>query len=231
MAEEKPKALEQAPKSRRMVWIIVAVVVVVLVAVGGVAAYYLLKQPDIEVTQLNVASNDNPTSSTVADQGTVSGYAYFSYRAPQVGTYDLVFGNEMSMISSKSVSLNYSTGGPSNLMSFSISPGASRVVSADLTEGQWISGDFTVSGGSGNDVYFQIVANTCSNQVSFSFVLVNAGTANGFAQVSFTVDGTSAWSNRYFVQVGQQLPVNGSVTLQDCGSHDFNVVVTSQQKP
>jgi hypothetical protein len=99
-----------------------------------------------------------------------------------------------------------------------------------LVHGQTLSGSFQVSGGGGNDINFYIQGETCTESISFSFTLVNSGTANGYSTVNLQSDGNQAWSNRYFVQQGQQVTENGAATLSDCNSHTFTVVVTQQQK-
>ncbi len=85
--------------------------------------------------------------------------------------------------------------------------------------------------GSGNDVNFKIQAYTCTEGVNFTSSLVNAGSSDGFADVAFTVDGVSAWSNSYFVPKGGTLPINGHIVLDDCGAHAFDIVVQNQYKP
>ena len=231
MTEEQSKAVEQPPKSRRMVWIVVAVAVVVLVAVGGVAAYYLLQQPNIQLTALNVGQPaQSPVSQTVQNQGRVSGSASFSYTASLTGSYYLTFDNSFSLVSSKYVSLNYSVAGKQYSTAVSLSAGQTKDVFVGLNAGGQVSGSFSTSGGSGNDVNFYVVGNTCSETVSFSFTLVNSGPVNGYATVSFRSDGSSIWTNKYFVSAGQQLPVSGSVSLSDCGNHVFSALVTAQQK-
>jgi hypothetical protein len=81
-----------------------------------------------------------------------------------------------------------------------------------------------------NDVNFYIVGNTCSEQVTFSFILVNSGPVNGYANVSFRSDGSSIWTNKYYVPAGQQSTVEVTRIISDCGNHTFSAVVTSQQK-
>ncbi|MGA1975147.1 MAG: emp24/gp25L/p24 family protein [Conexivisphaerales archaeon] len=231
MAEEKPKGARQAPKSRRMVWIVAAVVVVVLVAVGGVAAYYLLQQPNIQLTAFNVNQPvQSPVTQTVQDQGTVSGSRSFSYTSTLAGSYYLTFDNSFSTFSSKYVTVNYSVAGKQYSTAVSLNAGQTKDITVALIAGGQVTGTFSTTGGSGNDVNFYIVGNTCSEQVTFSFILVNSGPVSGYANVSFRSDGSSIWTNKYYVPAGQQSTVEVTRVLSDCGNHVFSAVVTSQQK-
>jgi hypothetical protein len=222
---------ETPGKSRLLLY----VVIVVVVLIGAVGVYYLYQnsqQPNIQATAINIVSPlQSPASSNVVDQGRVSGKGSFSYTASLNGDYYLTFDNSFSFFAPKYVSVNYSVAGKQYTTAVSLSPGETKNVNVGLDAGGQVSGSFNASGGSGNDVNFRIVGNTCSESVAFSFSLVNAGSANGFADVAFTVDGSSAWSNRYFVSMNSSVPVSGSVTLNDCGAHTFKVVVTNQQKP
>lgn len=213
---------------------IIAVVVIVLVVLASVAGYYLYlnsQQPNIQVTNINIAQPvQNPQSAIVLNQGRVSSESSFNYVATLPGSYMMTFDNSFSLLSSKSVVLSYSTGGPSNNQSFTVAATQVHSVSAELSQGRLLNGSFQVYGGTGNDINFYIVGNTCNESVAFSFVLVNSGSANGYANVSFQSDGNSLWTNRYYVQTGQQPAENGTATLTDCNSHTFNVVVTQVQK-
>jgi hypothetical protein len=202
--------------------------------IGGPGGYFLYQnslQPSIQVMNITTAQPiQNPSSQNVVNLGQVTRSGAISYTAVLDGSYVLVFDNRFSD-TPKSVAVTYSiAGGPSNSMSFTVLDGSSRDITTNLLAGQSIGGTFTVAGTSSNDIAFQIIANTCTQSVSFSFGIVNTGNANGLASVGFQADGQTVWSNRYLVQSGQQLPESGSASFGTCASHTFNVVVQSQQK-
>jgi hypothetical protein len=234
MTEEKPKTVEQAPKSRRMVWIVVAVVVVVLAAVGGVEGYYYLQskqQPSIQVTNVNFGTaSTNPQSSTPVNQGRVSGSGSFSYTADAIGTYVMAFDNSFSVISSKSVAFSYSINGKSTSTTFTVPAGQAQYVTVNLNKGDTLSGQYSITGGSGNDVNFWITGSTCTANVPFSFVLVNSGSASGYVTVGIQSNGQTLWSNKYYISKGQQATESGSLSLPTCSTPQLTVVVLSQQK-
>lgn len=204
---------------------------VALGSIGGTVIYRAAQQPNIQVTEVNVPQGTaHPRSSTVVDKGTVVNSGTFDYTTTLPGTYALIFDNSFSIFSSKSVSVTYTVAGTSDAKSFVVNPGNVERLSFDLSAGQRLSGSFAVSGGSGNDVVFSITARTCTQTVSFSFTLVNSGSANGYATVQFQVDGQTMWTNRYFVAEGQQLPKTGSVDLSDCNGHIYNVVISLTEK-
>ena len=226
------------PQSKRifkglgLAGIIVIVVVVALGGgIGGTVIYQAAQQPNIQATSINIPqATTKPQSSTVVNDGTVANSGAFDYAATLPGTYMLVFDNGFSVFTSKSVAVTYTVAGTSGSKSFTVSAGSSESLPFTLTTGERLYGTFTVSGGSGNDVNFYLTAQTCTQTLNFSFTLVNSGSANGYATVHFQSDGTSVWSNRYYVAQGQQLPESGSVVLSDCSGHSFNVVVSQMQK-
>jgi hypothetical protein len=231
MMEGKPKAAEQAPKSRRMAWIIVAVVVAVMV-VGGGAAYYWPQQLNIEVTKVNFGkASENPQSSTPVDQGGVSGSASFSFAADATGTYEMYFENNIDLgLDDKSVALSYSINGQSTSQTFDVPAQHMSTVSVGLNKGDTLSGQFTIVGGSYNDLNFWITGSTCTATVPVTFVLVNRGLTGGYAMVVIQSNGQTLWSNKYYVSAGQQSPESTSLVLPTCSTPQLTVVVLSQQK-
>jgi hypothetical protein len=213
---------------------VIIVIVVVVIAgggLGGTVIYQAAQQPNIQATSVNIPqATSNPQSSTVVNGGMVANSGTFDYTTTLPGKYVLVFDNSFSVFSSKSVSVSYTAAGTSGTKSFVVSAGNSETISFTLTTGQRLYGSFTVSGGSGNDVDFYVTAQTCTQTVNFSFTLVNSGSANGYATVRFQSDGTSIWSNRYYVAQGQQLPESGNVVLPDCSGHAYNIVVSQTEK-
>ncbi len=223
-----------AKRSKLPVIIVLVIVAIALVAGGsyaGTRIYQASQQPNIQATAVSIGQPvTDPRLTNVVNDGRVSNSGSFTYTTTLPGTYSLVFDNSFSTFSSKSVSVAYTVAGATHTQSFAVSPGTSKAISLNLSTDQTLSGTFTIAGGSGNDVDFSITASTCTETVSVSFTLVNPGQADGFATVHITADGQSQWSNRYLVPHGQQVPGNGSVTLTDCNTHTFNVVVSSQEK-
>lgn len=240
MGQPQPIPMDQQSHSKKTIFaglglgavLVLIIVIVILGSIGSVVIYQVAQQPNIQATAINIpASTTNPQSSTVVNEGTVSNSGSFDYSTPLYGTYALVFDNTFSTFSSKSVSVSYAaTGYQGGSRSFLVNPGTTQSITFNLKPGDEISGSFSVSGGSGNDVDFYITAETCSQTIDFSFTLVNSGSANGYATVQFQADGQSYWSNKFFVVPGQQLPETGSVVLSDCNSHNYQVIVTQINK-
>jgi len=187
-------------------------------------------QPNIQVTAVDISTIKNPNDSVVVNLGRVYDSGKFSYTAEQAGTYVLVFTNIYNILMpySKRVSVTYSVDGKSYTQSFEIRE--YFAIPLKLTKGQSTSGSFTVRGGFNNDVDFYIEAHTGTQSLTFSFTLVNSGVANGFAVVVLQADGKEIWSNRYFVQAGQQVDVSGKAILPDLDEHDLKIEVAQQQK-
>jgi len=212
-------------------WRQYAVVIVVVLVVVGVEGYYAYQgsfQPNIQATNIQVGpSYSNPQTTTVQDKGIVSSSGSFSHTATANGSAYMVFGNGFSFVAAKQVTVSYTAAGQSGSNSFTVTAGQSYTLQIPLSSGQSVSGTFTVTGGSGNDIAFSIEQYTCSQSFPFSLVLVNSGNANGYATVVIqTEGGTHVYSNRYFVTQGQQEPVSGTATIQDCASHTLSAVVT-----
>jgi len=213
---------------------LVIIVVCVFAVVGIVVGYYIYQnslQPNIQVTDIDIGQAlKNPQTAVVLNLGRVSNSGTFSYTTTLSGSYTLVFSNSFSIISSKSVSVMYSAAGKSDTQSLVIPPGTYRTITVNLATNQVISGSFTASGGSGNDVDFYIESKTGTQSFTLNFTLVNSGTANGFADVILQADGKEVWSNRYFVQAGQQIRQSERISLPDLDEHILRVMVLQQQK-
>jgi hypothetical protein len=225
---------EDEPKKRK--WWTILIAIVIIGIIGTVSGYYLYQnslQPNIQVTAVNITPITDPSSSTVLDQGRVYTISSFSYTAILQGTYYLIFDNDFSWITAKSIDLTFFRAFPVDAYNstFIISAGNFWYETIYLSEGQQVFGSFSISGGSGNDIDFRIQANTCTEGVTFACTLVNAGSSDGFATVVFTVDGSSVWSNQYFLLKGSSLPISGSITINNCESHAFNIIVQNQYKP
>ncbi len=209
------------------------VVIILVLAIIGSLYYYtqVYPQPNIQVTNVVIPTPvQNPQSTVVVDEGRVSGSGSFNYSASLVGTYDMIFDNSFSIVSTKQVSVSYNAGGVPGSASLSVPPGTENTVSVALNPNEHLMGTFEVSGGSGNDVNFEIIANTCTQQVTFSFTLANAGNSGGFANVSMGTPAQSFWTDRYYVPAGQNVPVSGQTTIQDCLSRSFSVGIISVTK-
>jgi len=211
--------------------IVIVVVAILGGGIGGTVVYQAAQQPNIQATSINIPQAiTNPQYSIPVNDHIVANSGTFDYTTTLPGTYVLTFDNSFSTFSSKSVSVSYTAAGISATKSFVVSGGNTEELSFTLSNGDRLYGSFSVSGGSGNDIAFYITAQTCTQTVSFSFYLVNSGSANGYATVHFQSDGTSIWSNRYYVGQGQQLPENGSVVLSDCSAHTYNILISQTQK-
>jgi hypothetical protein len=208
---------------------VIVVIIVLVVAAAGYAFYYYSNQPNIQATQINISSDKFPQTSLAVNYGQVTS-GQFSFTANVNGVYGLVLDNGISFFASKQVSVDYTASGKSASQSFQLSPGQKGFVNVTLTNGQQFSGSYTISGGSGNDLQVYIQANTCTELVSYNFVLVNSGPVSGYATVGLQVDQQTTPSNKYFVTPNQQLRESGSATLPDCNPHSMQVVVLSQQK-
>jgi len=148
------------------------------------------------------------------NDGRVTSPGSFDYTTSLPGTYTLVWDNIFSVITSKSVSVTYTVSGSTHSQSFTVQPGHNYELSFNLGNGDRVYGNFAVSGGS-NDVNFYITAQTCTETVSFSFTLVNPGSANGFATARLLEDGKdTTWSNRYYVPQGGQVQGSGTITFR-----------------
>lgn len=217
---------------------LIAISLVVLVVVVGGGGYYLYQnslQPNTQVADVSITSPIKlPEAEIVVNQVGVANTGSFGYTASQSGFYELTFRNPFSISfpssSSKSVSVTYSAAGKSYTESLEVPVLASRTITVKLAPSQNVSGSFTVSGGSNNDIDFSIVAQTGTQILGFSFTLVNTGTANGFAVVSLQADGKAVWSNRYFVQANQPVRDSGTASVPDLDTHEFKMVVTQQEK-
>jgi hypothetical protein len=210
----------------------IAVVVIVLAIVVGVGGYYGYQyslQPNIQATNIQFASPEiSSQNSTAQDAGRVANSGSFSYTAPANGSVYLVFDNSFSGFSSKAIAITYTVWGATTSNAFTVSPGEQHSIEIPMTAGQSISGTFTVSGGARNDIGFSIIQYTCSETMPFSLILVNSGSANGYGTLVLrTGDGVQVWSNRFYVQQSQQLPVSGTATTQNCAAHTLTPTVSS----
>lgn len=207
-------------------------VVVSIIAGAGYYSYASSLQPNIQATNLQIGTSiTNPQTVTVQDQGRVSVSGSISLTASANAVYTLVFDNTFSTFSTKQVSLSYTVAGSSNSKQLTIPAGEISNIQVSMNSGQTLTGTFSISGGSSNDVDFSITQYTCSQSVPFSFVLVNSGSANGYAVVSLhTGNGSQIYSNKYYVQMGQQIQENGTANIADCASHTISSAVSEQQK-
>lgn len=208
--------------------IIVLIVVVVVIAGVGYFVYQQSYQPNIQATNLQFAGVQTyPLTVTAQNQGLISRSGSFSYTASVNGVVYLVFDNSFSFFTAKQVSVSYSAAGASDSKSFSVNAGTKNVVQVPLNNGQSITGTFTITGGN-SDIDFSIQQYSCSQTVTFSLVLVNSGNNNGYATVVLQTEaGIQAYTNKYFVSMGHQLPIQGTATIPDCATHNLTPVVTS----
>ena len=176
-----------------------AIVLTFVIAIGAIGIYLFYEvslQPNIQVTSIEITPPIKETiKKNVIDLGRVSRSSSFNYNADKTGIYTMVFSNTFSTFSSKSVSVTYSADERSDTQSFKVPPGTIRSIPFALSSGQKIEGSFTVSGGSGNDVNFLIERETGTQNLSFSFKLVNSGSADGYADVNIQAYSKTVWSN------------------------------------
>jgi hypothetical protein len=221
-----------AKTSHLMRYLALLVVVVVVVGVVGYYAYENSFQPNIQATDIQPGTPTTYPQTTIAQsESLVSVSGSFSYTATANGAAYLVFDNSFSFISSKSVTVSYTIAGQgSSSQSFNVPAGSAYTLQIPLNEGQSVSGTFSVSGGSGNDVNFEIEQYTCSQSVPFSLVLVNSGNSNGYATLVLqTESGVQVFTNVYYVMAGQQLPVSGSAAIADCATHTLSPTISVQK--
>jgi hypothetical protein len=215
-------------------YIVIIVVIVASVASGlGYYEYNQSLQPSIQVTNLQIGTaTTNPQTNTLQDQGRVSESGSFTIPASSSNAvYTLIFDNSFSTFSTKDISLSYTAAGAPSSNQLTVPPGQVSNVQITLNSGQTATGTFSVSGGSGNDIDFSITQYTCTQTVPFSFVLINSGGANGYVVVNLHLeDSTQVYSNRYYVEKGQQLSENGTVNIADCSSHSITDSVSQQEK-
>ena len=227
------RTIDRRKSLKRATKIVVAMLTLVVI-LGAAVAYYFVKiapQPNMQVTALNSGQPaQTPLSQQVQNQGRVPGSATFSYTANLKGSYYLTFDNTFSFFSSKYVVVSYTVADKQYNTGVSLRAGETKNIYVGLDSGGQVTGTFSTTGGSGNDVNFSITGNTCSETIPFSFMLVNSGPVSGYVNVAYQSDGSSLWTNKYFVASGQQLPVSGSVSLSDCDNHAFSATVTAQQK-
>jgi hypothetical protein len=218
-----------------------AAVVLVLIVGAGAGGYLYYQnyqknyqnslQPNVQVTNPIISKPiQTPNDATVVSLGRVSYSGSFNYSAVKDGSYELIFDNSFSTFSSKNVAITYDAAGALTSSSLTVPAGNSQQITVQLKAGQRLSGSFTTSGGSGNDVNFEIVGQTCSESIAFSFDLANTGTASGSTTAAFQADGQQLWSNKDLVAAGQQVPASGTATLPNCADHSFGIVVIQQQK-
>ncbi len=216
-----------SPESKRTIGIGIAIAAAIAI---GVVGYQLSLQPDIQVSELNVSRDKNTEFVKVLDYGRVSNHFSYDYTAPKDGTYYIILENDFSVFSSKYAFGSYSDNGKSYLSSLEIPPGTYKSIPVYAYAGQSINGDYSVNGGSGNDVDFSITQERCSQKVFFSFSLANYGPVSGNAQVKLNADGNSVWNNQYYVETQKQISKKESITIPDCNDHVYNMYVESQQR-
>jgi len=186
--------------------------------------------PNISVSDVTVNSVPREEFVTVLDYGRVPNYSSFYYQPKVFGTYNLVFSNDFSFISTKYVEAKYSDNGKFYTQSFQVPAGANKIIPVYAGSGQVISGDFSVSGGSGNDVDFYIGTVTCSQTVTFSFNLINTGPVDGNSEIILEADGQSVWSNNYFIEKNTQARKDGKVTINDCYQHEYFLTISKIER-
>ncbi len=73
---------------------------------------------------------------------------------------------------------------------------------------------------------------SCTSQtITVKLTLVNAGSADGFADIAYNVDGARLATNTYFVRAGEQTTQTQVLPdLPDCSTHNVTVQVLGVRK-
>ncbi|HEV2119545.1 MAG TPA: hypothetical protein VGS11_05520 [Candidatus Bathyarchaeia archaeon] len=233
------QSIKSLPASKKLIaglsaggLIVIILLVVLFAGMRGGPMPPGSQQPKVQARDLNMLQNivERPPM-TVLGAPRVSNSYIFDYNASFAGPgrYSLVFDNKFSS-TTENISLSYYAAGKSQSYIEILPSGASISITHDLSTKQRINGQFTLSGGSPNDIGFSMTAQTCTHSIGFNFTLVNDGTANGNATVRLLGDGISFWQHTYLVRQGQHLPESGSVFLSDCVEHTYSVEVTALEK-
>ena len=196
----------------------------------GIFLYSLTILPNISVSDVIVNSVPREEFVTVLDYGRVPNYSGFYYDPTVSGTYSLVFSNDFSFISTKYVEAKYTDNGKYYTQSFQVPAGSQKIIPVYASSSQVISGDFSVSGGSGNDIDFYIGSVICSQTVTFSFNLINTGPVDGNTEIILEADGQSVWSNSYFIEKNTQSRKDGKVTISDCYQHEYFLTISKIER-
>jgi len=189
------------------------------------------QQPNVQATDINILQNiEKSPPETIFDDPRASNLT-FQFVTTQQGTYFFNYDNSFSVGPSPTkISVSFSLGDKSNNETLYLCPGCWLWKGYDVSANQVIAIQFTLTGGSPNDIHFYITVQTCSHTVEFSFTLVNNGNATGNATVQLQGDGISYWQRAYSVGQGQNLPQSGNVFPADCIAHNYNVNVTAVEK-
>jgi len=188
--------------------------------------------PNVQVTDVNILQNIvEHLPRTVIGAPRVSNSLSFDYNASWAGPgrYSLVFNNRFSS-TTENISLSYAAAGKSFAYIEVLPTGTWISITHDLSTNQRVNGQFTLTGGSPNEIGFNVTAQTCTHTIGFNFRLVNNGTAIGNTTVRLQGDGISYWQHTFLVAQGQPLPVSGSLIVADCIAHNYAVEVTALEK-
>jgi len=148
----------------------------------------------------------------------------FDYTANESGMYEIYFFNAWENQDPVSISLEYSA--PQRDMkaqSLSIPYGSQTYFREMIESGESIGGNFNVTGHPNQGILFTLLLPKCTQSIPFSFTLANTGQANDTANVQFRVDGKPVWSNNYVVEASRLRPEGGTVIIEDCIEHTFNL--------
>lgn len=201
---------------------------IVILVIAGAIFYYSILPPNILISEIKIDSFDNNRLITVLDLGRVSGLQSFSYESKDGGQYTLYFDNSFSIISDKSVSVEYNDNGKFYQDDLLVPAGIYKTITVSAEPESKVSGNMQIHGGSGNDVNFNIKTNECKRKVDFSFSLTNSGPVSGDATVQLVLGGKNYWSNNYVLNPDEKITRSESVTIPKCDSTPK--VVLSDQK-
>ena len=213
------------------VLVVIILLAVLFAGMRGGLIHPPSQEPKVQAVDINILQNiEKSPPETIFDDPRTSNLT-FQFVTTQLGAYFFNFDNSFSVGPSPTkISVSYSIGDKSNNETLYMCSGCRLSMGYDVSANQVIAIQFTISGGSPNDIRFYITVQTCTHTVDFSFTLVNNGTANGNATVQLQGDGISYWQRAYSVAQGQNLPESGNAFPPDCISHNYNVNVTAVEK-
>ena len=198
-----------------------------ILAVAGVFLYFNALPPNILISEIDIDPIKNEQFVTVQNLGRVYSSDSFNYYSKDGGTYFLIFSNSFSVFSDKSVSVSYTDKGKSYQKNLYVPAGYSEEIEVFVYPKQSVSGQMQIRGGSGDDVNFRIVTEECTQRVSFSFALFNAGQVNGDATVKLLAGDSEYWSSNYVLAANEKITRSDSVTIPNC--KDLKLVISEQK--
>ena len=210
-------------------WVLSVLVALIIIGTAAVSFSVLLRTntptPSFQVVNVSISKPTIRDTNHLVFYGYVRDICSFYYTASESVTYVLVLNNPNSP--SKFVNLTRFTDDSEIIDTMNIPPLATQQRSYDLLKGQTFSGQLSILGGE-NDLHLYINYHNYTQSIDFSFNLVNTGSSDGFVVVELRSDGTSVWSNRYYLEARGNEGKTGTVTIPDKEDHAFSLIVVEQ---